>query len=237
MSTKIFSANQNLLWINPLPNSILFARPVSLVREKEIRESVSEHFKPHMDKLAEMEKGTTAFGGACSANVVTEISMIDRKMVDLIEGDSGAFCHYCDSTREDANDIQKIAIGFRIEKTVEKCLQAWQLLESGEISYPDKKRAGQVHKPLNIRDIRYYGIKHQKLRSLNHMEKLLYHLVSGQTWPERNYRVKDALKIAKKETIQHIRQKLGFLIDTPTSGGGNTNTGQGFPNPKIDGGG
>ena len=93
-----------------------------------------------MDKLAEMEKGTTAFGGACSANVVTEISMIDRKMVDLIEGDSGAFCHYCDSTREDANDIQKIANGFQIEKTVEKCLQAWQLLESGEISYPDKKR-------------------------------------------------------------------------------------------------
>ena len=59
------------------------------------------------------------------------------------------------------------------------------------------------------------------------MEKLLYHLVSGQTqtWSEGNYRVKDALKSAKKETIKHIRSKLGFLIDTPTSGGGNTDTG------------
>ena len=37
--------------------------------------------------------------------------------------------------------------------------------------------------------------------------------------------MRDALKIARKETIQHIRQKLGFLIDTPTSGGGNTDTG------------
>ena len=59
------------------------------------------------------------------------------------------------------------------------------------------------------------------------MEKLLYHLVSGQThtWSERQWRVKDALKIAKKEIINHIREKLGFLIDTPTSGGGNTDTG------------
>ena len=224
---KIFSTNQGLLWNNPLPNSILFARPVSLVREKETRDSVSEHFKPHMDKLAEMEKETTSFGGNCSANVVTQISMIDGKMVDLIQGDSGAFCHYCDATREDANNIEKIAKGFRIEKTVEKCLQAWQSVDSGEISYNNKERAGQVHKPLNVRDIRYYGITHQKLRSLDHMEKLLYHLVSGQTqtWSERNYRVKDALKVAKKETIEHIRQKLGFLIDTPTSGGGNTDTG------------
>ena len=59
------------------------------------------------------------------------------------------------------------------------------------------------------------------------MEKLLYHLVSGQThtWSESNCRVKDALKSAKKETIQHIRKHLGFLIDTPTSGGGNTDSG------------
>ena len=44
-------------------------------------------------------------------------------------------------------------------------------------------------------------------------------------WSETEFHVKDALKIAKKETINHIRNKLGFLIDTPTSGGGNTDTG------------
>ena len=55
------------------------------------------------------------------------------------------------------------------------------------------------------------------------MEKVLYHLVSRQThtWLERNYEVKDALKAGKKE----VQEKLGFLIDTPTSGGGNTDTG------------
>ena len=65
------------------------------------------------------------------------------------------------------------------------------------------------------------------MHSLDHMEKVLYHLVSGQTqsWSERNYKVKDPLKAGKKEVQGHIRIKLGFLIDTPTSGGGNTDTG------------
>ena len=224
---KIFSANQELLWNNPLPNSILFARPVSLVREKETRESVTEHFKPHMDKLAEMEKETTTLGGACSANVRTEISMIDGKMADLIQGDSGAFCHYCHVDREDANDITRITEGFQIVKTAEKCLKAYEESGGSGGKVSSKERGGQCHEPLNIRDIRYYGITHQKLRSLDHMEKVLYHLVSGQThtWSESNYNVKDALKAGKKEVQEHIRKKLGFLIDTPTSGGGNTDTG------------
>ena len=225
-----------LVWANPLPNSILFARPVCLMREKENRESVCEHFKPFMDKLAVIEKGlipiTTALPSAndttdCSANIITEISMLDGKMADIIQGDAGAFCHYCNATRADANNIEQIKEGFQIEKSAEKCLETWQALESGEMPYHDKSRAGQVNEPLNNRNLRFYGITHQKLRSLDHMEKLLYHLVSGQThtWSEREYRVKDALKAAKKETVKQIRKMCGFLMDTPTSGGGNTDTG------------
>lgn len=215
------------LWTNPLPNSILYARPVCLVREKETRESVSVHFKPYMDKLAEIETTVIPITSDCSANVITELSMLDGKMVDQIQGDSGAFCHYCYASRDDANNIEKIRNGFVIEKSAEKCLEKWQALDSGEMRYSDKNRAGQVNEPLNTRNIQFYGITHQKLRSLDHMEKVLYHLVSGQThtWSEVEFRVKDALKAAKKETIKHIREKLGFLIDTPTSGGGNTDTG------------
>ena len=223
----LISCRDITLWSNPLPNSILYARPLCLVREKETRESVQDHFKPYMDKLVEFENTPIPISNDSSAKVVTEISMVDGKMVDLIQGDSGSFCHYCYTTREDANNIEKIMNGFTIEKTAEKCFEKWQSLESGEMRYDDSNRGGQVHKPLNTRSIRFYGITHQKLRSLDHMEKLLYHLVSGQThtWSEREYRVKDALKSAKKETIKHIRKKLGFLIDTPTSGGGNTDTG------------
>ena len=223
------SCRDETLWSNPVPNSNLYARPVCLVREKENRESVEEHFKPYMDQLAAIENGVlpVKIVNDHKAQVFTELSLMDGKMIDLIQGDSGAFCHYCYATRADANDILKIQNGFKIEKTAEKCREIWESLESGEILYSDKRRAGQVHKPMNTRDIRFYGITHQKLRSLDHMEKLLYHLVSDQThtWSETEFRVKDALKIAKKSAIKHIRNKLGFLIDTPTSGGGNTDTG------------
>ena len=216
-----------LLWTNPFPNSILYARPVCLVREKETRESVAEHFKPYMDQLEQLQNGFVQIKEELSARIMTELSMMDGKMVDLVQGDSGAFCHYCNATRAEANDLTKIKTGFVIEKTAKKCSEIWELLDAEEMNYGDKQRKGQVHKPLNTQNIRFYGITHQKLRSLDHMEKLLYHLVSGQThtWSEENHRVKDALKLAKKETIEHIRKSLGFLIDTPTSGGGNTDTG------------
>ena len=68
---------------------------------------------------------------------------------------------------------------------------------------------------------------HQKLRSLDNCLRLLYHIVGGQThtWSESNPRVKDAVKLAKKECIDHISKNCGFLVDCPTSIGGNTNTG------------
>ena len=216
-----------VLWTNPFPNSILYARPVCLVREKETRESVDDHFKPYMDQLNDLQKGFVQINNEFSAKVVTELSMMDGKMVDLVQGDSGSFCHYCNVSRADANNLSKIQEGFRIEKTAEECLKTWEMLEAKSMVYSDKERNGQVHKPLNKQNIRFYGITHQKLRSLDHMEKLLYHLVSGQThtWSEGNHRVKDALKSAKKETVEHIRKNLGFLIDTPTSDGGNTDSG------------
>ena len=130
-----------------MPNSILHARPVCLVREKETRESVSEHFKPYMDKLAEIEMGLVPITSESSAQVVTELSMMDGKMVDIVQGDSGAFCHYCNATRADANDLTKINNRFRIEKSADKCLEIWESIESGEMSYSDKERKRQEHKP------------------------------------------------------------------------------------------
>lgn len=77
----------------------------------------------------------------------------------------------------------------------------------------------------------------KKLRSLDNCLKMLYHLVSGQThtWSESNPNVKDALKCAKKEAIDHIRKKCVFLVDMATQIGGTTNTGtntENFFNPK-----
>ena len=90
--------NNQLVWQNILPNSIMYSRPLCLLREKESRESVLEHFQPYINQIHEIESTESVITlntetYALSAH--TEISMIDGKMVDLIQGDSGTFWHYC----------------------------------------------------------------------------------------------------------------------------------------------
>ena len=145
---KIKIAEQGIC-SNPSPNATLFARPLCLMREKETCDTVDTHFKPFMDTLHELEKKSilvvTDHGDGtrrCVHDVIiqTELSMIDGKMADLIQEDSGAFCHYCNVIHAEANSIERIEQGFTIENSVEDA----QALESGELSYYDKGRTGQV---------------------------------------------------------------------------------------------
>ena len=220
-----------VVWQNPLPNSIVYARPICIMRAKETRDVIKEHFKPFMDVLHGLESEPVPLQlkvPSIPMKIHTEISMIDGKMADILQGDSGAFCHYCTVTREEANNIDRIQAGFRIEKDFETISATWEKLESGEIGYTNPERKGQCHEPLLKRSLRFYGNTHQKLRSLDHCLKILYHLASGQThtWSERDWRVKDALDLEKETVIQTIREKTGLLYDKPTQGGGNTNTGR-----------
>lgn len=144
-------------------------------------------------------------------------------------GDSGSFCHYCNTTRADlANDLVKILQrDFSIEKSYELCQEAWRQLDTGEISYNDPARHGQCHEPICKQDLSFFAILHQKLRSMDHTIKIFQHIVSGQThtWSESNPCVKDALKLAKVEIIDHVLKETGMLIDSPTEKGGNTSSG------------
>ena len=219
-----------VMWSNPVPNSVLYARPVCLIREKENRESVREHFEPILTELHQLESAPTVLhvnDQQCHLHLNAEVSMIDGKMADYLQGDSGAFCHYCNASRLNANDLEKILQGFMITKTSEEVSRIWQLLESGELSYNDAARAGQCHPTMLERNLRFFAILHQKLRSLDLCLKLLYHLVSGQThtWSESEPHIKDAIAAAKKEAISAIKAKCEFLVDCPTHMGGNTNTG------------
>ena len=78
----------------------------------------------------------------------TKISMVDGKMVSLIQGDSGSFCHYCTLTKADANVINAIEEGFFINKTYQTCLEAWNKIKHNVKSFTSKERDGQCHKPI-----------------------------------------------------------------------------------------
>ena len=45
----------DVVWKNPLPNSIIYTRPICIMSAKETREVVKEHFKPFMDGLHALE--------------------------------------------------------------------------------------------------------------------------------------------------------------------------------------
>ena len=75
-------------------------------------------------------------------------------------------------------------------------------------------------------NISFYGVLHSELRSLDHTQKILSHLVAKEyQWSEQAPGAKAALNLAKDKVIKHVRAQTSILIDTPTSAGGNTNTG------------
>lgn len=134
-------------------------------------------------------------------------------MVGLLMGDSGSFCHFCNSTRTEANDLVRIRQrDFSIEISYELCQETWRQLNTGEISYNDQARHRQCHEPTCKQNVSFFAILHQKLRSMDHSIKIPQHLVSGQThtWSETNPRVKDALKLAKVEIIDHVHKETGI---------------------------
>ena len=157
----------------------------------------------------------------------TKCSMIDGKMVSLLQGDSGAFCHLFHNTRADCNSNLMIAEGFNINKDYATCQEAWEKLVSGEIQYCSSERRGQCHESIVKTDLYCFSVLHFKLRSLDFAQKILYHLVGGQKiWSETaNLHVMRFLTRAKKECIESIKSSTGMLIDSPSSSGGNTNTG------------
>ena len=232
MLISVDSGDQNVvLWQNPTPNSTFHTRPIHLYKAKESRSFVEEIFLRIQAAIDSLSIPHHIEGLSHKAAITTKMTMVDGKMVNILQGDSGSFCHYCDIKRDEASDFHHIASldagGMPITKTIEECKSRWNLVESGEIGYRDPLRAGQCHKPLISHSGRFFGILHQVLRSLDFALKILYHLVACQKlWSEVDHHVKSDVAAAKVRVIDHIKASChGLLVDSPTVVGGSTNTG------------
>ena len=232
MLISVDSGDQNVvLWQNPTPNSTFRTRPIHLYKAKESRSFVEEIFPRIQAAIDSLSIPHHIEGLSRKAAITTKMTMVDGKMVNILQGDSGSFCHYCDIKRDEASDFHHIASldagGMPITKTIEECKSRWNLVESGEIGYRDPLRAGQCHKPLISHSGRFFGILHQVLRSLDFALKILYHLVACQKlWSEVDHHVKSDVAAAKVRVIDHIKASChGLLVDSPTVVGGSTNTG------------
>ena len=232
MLISVDSGDQNVVpWQNPTPNSTFRTRPIHLYKAKEPRSFVEEIFTRIQAAIDSFSIPHHIEGLSHKAAITTKMTMVDGKMVNILQGDSGSFCHYCDIKRDEASDFHHIASldagGMPITKTIEECKSRWNLVESGEIGYRDPLRAGQCHKPLISHSGRFFGILHQVLRSLDFALKILYHLVVCQKlWSEVDHHVKSDVAAAKVRVIDHIKASChGLLVDSPTVVGGSTNTG------------
>ena len=151
--------------------------------------------------------------------------MIDGKMVGILQGDTGSSkCHYCACTVEEMNNVVQIIKGFDITKDYDSCCKAWKKLDEGEIDWTNPEREGQCHRPLVA--VSNFYILHWKLRCFDFALGILYRLICGvYVWGKVGIKMEKDIASAKKKAQEHIREKIGILVDVPTAGGGNTNSG------------
>ena len=224
------SSGADVIWENEYPNSQAMTRPLFLERAKEDMVHINEIFPTYDSAFQELKVAKVFdinFSNPISYDVKT--TMIDGKMASMLCGDSGAFCKYCFSTREQCSDIDYITETgtFYVEKSYEQAQETWEKLESGEMSYKDPSRKGQVNKPILTENSRFFAWMHQEPRSLDWALKILYHCVAGQrVWSESSAFVKGRVAEAKTHCIDEIKKRCNnLLVDSPTVNGGNTNTG------------
>lgn len=212
-----------LLWKNPMPNSISYTRPLSLVRAAESRDVIEKEFESLFSSINNNDVFSINLDlKSVSVKVKNTVSMIDGKMVGIVQGDTGnSKCHYCTSSTNQINSIVFILQGFVINKDFDSCMAAWKQIEEG-MNWNDEGRQGQCIRPLVA--INFYAILHWKLRSFDFALNILYRLVAGvHVWGKAGQN--DPLKAAKTNIQDNLRQKLGILVDVPTPGGGTTNSG------------
>ena len=218
--------NNTIIWENPVQNSTSFARPISLTRTDEVRDVLKVELEPFFEVIRNDYKSNIMVNDKpVEITCKTECSMVDGKMVSLLQGDSGAFCHLCHVSRSDANDPDLIAEGFEITKDYESCTAAWDKLQSGEIAYQSCERQGQCHENILKANLSCFSLLHFKLRSLDFAQNILYHLSAGQRIWRETGQVQTIVKRQKQACIDHVRTTIGMLMDSPCGSGGNTNTG------------
>ena len=163
-------------------------------------------------------------------------TQIDAKQRSIASGLGGAFCLNCYATQADAQDLDRIRQGFRIERDMDSVKKYWEkykmLWHTGEFILPRgrKDRNGQTGEPLTNFDIVYdFSILHCRIRALYFFERLMYRLhCQIHNWSitaKKNPTGKKALDDAEDDFKLQVRKILKIKIDMPNPFGGTSDSG------------
>ena len=115
--------NGKMIWENPVPNGVAYARPVALICGKEECSLLQEEHQFWELYLGEYSVNVTHQDGQVKVTFNTECTMVDGKMVSLLQGDSG---HCCTVTKDEGNSPDAIENGFPVTKDFQTCMETWE---------------------------------------------------------------------------------------------------------------
>ena len=180
-----------------------------------------------MDKLinpevANIEKGFEVTEGLAKIQCLR--TMFDGKMSAILSGAGGASCQLYTASHAELKDLELVRDGFPINRTITKALDIFDNVDTDTfLSLTSKDRFGLTHEPLSNIDIIPASPLHSYTCIFRWFRLLIYHLQSGTfKWSPSSKNVESS----KKFTSEFLQEKLGFIIDQPTSGGGTTSTGK-----------
>ena len=227
------------IFVNEHIASTNSARPLMLIPGTENRNLV-EKFLPIMDQEIKelMEKGVNIeleTGQKIPCECKIELFLVDGKAVKVGTGCGGAYCLVCTYSQDEAKSIERIELGFEINRTMDDMMTVFNELcnpETGSVKKSNKdyeKRKGVTHEPLTTSNMNLSPRPlHVKLRTFPWFLIFLYRILArvlqwqdGKLTQEQ----KDAIKAARSRLIEAVKDATGILMDTPCAKGGTTDTG------------
>ena len=223
------------VWGNEKNASVNSCRPYAIYPQKENRE-LMEKFLKYMDaekkELDDSEQMVPLPSGReVAVKVNANLRLADGKAVKEATGLGGAYCLVGTCSKESGHDIDCIKAGFEINRSMEKANEIFQQLFDKEIGAIKKTkkdnetRQGVTNKPLTNQAINLSPRPlHCMLRVYNLFQRLLYKTYA-EVLAERNPQIeKDWEKESRLIVIDAVKD-TGVVMDTPTSKGGTTDTG------------
>ena len=228
-----------VIWESPNPNSADVHRPLVIQTGKETRENMMTLKTISSDMLKVELEGLVMPQVMQPVDVKIDISCIDRKAADNLQGTLGAFCDLCEFNRLECQNSDNFD-NMLITRNVDTSQAIFDMLvdENGEIkkSKNDYKiRQGVTKEPIVQKNIMSIQPLHGRLRGLDFHIKLITHLKAGRDplntnfWSEsKNLEDMDQIKAAKRDIQMSLKDHAGGIrLDFPDGVGcsGTTTTG------------
>ena len=213
--TKVNKDSEDVVWVNPVPNSARSLRPVYLIREKETNEELL-HEVIHKTDEARNDlniNGVTVDGHDVKVDI--KDTMKDLKFKKTICGLGGTTCLLCKSQVKDWTNEEKICEGFRIDRSAADTNQIFKSVvnEHGVIvvkPHDFDVRSGVTQEAISDSDQHSITITHSYINGCTWYLKLLYCCYTDyRHWEEKSTAFGDPVRNARVEVCGAIKRRPG----------------------------